>query len=210
MYKSAIAIGSLIIFAAAVLCISLMQVTHPSMVFSKTFPKPTSLTPTPPNVTPTPIAIDYYLPYPGILPDHTLWSLKALRDYLWVSLTFNPQGKSEKLLHLADKRIGAAEALINGGQSVLGASVATKAGKYLEQALAQESLARGKGASTSDLLTNIAKSSLKQQEIVSSIRSKATDQAIPSLNQSETYSRQAYETASQRLRELHLPVPGQI
>lgn len=79
--------------------------------------------------------VDYYLPYPGILPDHPLYWLKMLRDRLMLLFTRNPLERWQRLLLYADKRIGAAQALINGGKSELGLTTATKAEKYYSQAV---------------------------------------------------------------------------
>ena len=80
---------------------------------------------------------DYYLPYPGILPDHPLYWLKMLRDKIVLELTRDPQTRFERLLLYADKRIGAAEVLVKGRKFDLGASTTVKAEKYLEQAVQQ-------------------------------------------------------------------------
>lgn len=79
--------------------------------------------------------VDYYLPYPGILPDHPLYWLKMVRDRVGLVLTTAETAKAEKLLLYADKRLGAAWALIEGNKVPLGVSTLTKAEKYLEQAV---------------------------------------------------------------------------
>src|SRR3989344_3654978 len=79
-------------------------------------------------------SVDYYLPYPGILPDHPLYWLKMVRDRVGLVLTTAETAKAEKLLLYADKRLGAAWALIDGNKVPLGVSTLTKAEKYLEQA----------------------------------------------------------------------------
>src|SRR3989344_5639251 len=80
-------------------------------------------------------SVDYYLPYPGILPDHPLYWLKMVRDRVGLVLTTAETAKAEKLLLYADKRLGAAWALIDGNKVPLGVSTLTKGGKYLEQAV---------------------------------------------------------------------------
>ncbi|KKT75798.1 MAG: Fibronectin type III domain-containing protein [Microgenomates group bacterium GW2011_GWA2_44_7] len=88
---------------------------------------------TSPTVSPTPI--NYILPYPGILPDSPLWVFKALRDRLILLLAWDSVSKVEKELLLADKRLKAAEALIEGGKMSLGVSTAIKGEKYLLDAV---------------------------------------------------------------------------
>ena len=80
--------------------------------------------------------VEYYLPYPGILPDHPMYWLKMIRDRVMLWLTRDTTKKLDRLLLYADKRIGAAEALADGNQLELAVSTATKAEKYLDQVVA--------------------------------------------------------------------------
>jgi len=207
MYKNLIFACGIFVLASSVLAISLIRTIYPQLVFSRTPNIIINLTPTP-SISPTPTPVDYYLPYPGILPDHFLWPLKALRDNIFVKLTFSSFSKAEKLLHLADKRIGAAEALINGGQFSLGASVALKAGKYLEQALIEEQKASSQNQNTDKLLEKLAKSALKHQEILNQVAVKVTPDVKPTIDQALQYIKMAYDTTAQRLNEKNQPVPG--
>ena len=77
--------------------------------------------------------VDYYLPYPGILPDHPFYFLKMLRDKVKLLFTTNKQVQVELMLLFADKRIGAAEALVDGGKIELGLETAIKAEGYLQR-----------------------------------------------------------------------------
>jgi hypothetical protein len=143
---------------------------------------------------------DYHLAYPGILPDHPFYFLKMIRDRIWLLLTTDCLKKAEVLLLFADKRIGAAQALVDGQKTKLGVTTATKAEKYLERAVDQEVKAREKGEDTRSFLEKITKAALKHEEILLAIREKAggetevIDSILP-------YPRNAYQTASQRLEE---------
>ncbi|MBN1263667.1 MAG: hypothetical protein JW991_04915 [Candidatus Pacebacteria bacterium] len=121
-------------------------------------------------------AVDYYLPYPGILPDHPLYLLKMIRDRIQLFLTTNRLKKAERLLHYADKRIGAAEVLVEGGKPELGITTATKAEKYLEQAIAQEKEASEDGIETLAFLERLEIACLKHEEVLSAIKTKAEGQ----------------------------------
>lgn len=77
---------------------------------------------------------DYYLPYPGILPDHPLYRVKMLRDRIRLILANTPEKKFELQLLYADKRIGAAQVLQTGGKTALAQETAFKAEGYLNQA----------------------------------------------------------------------------
>lgn len=138
---------------------------------------------------------DYYLPYPGILPDHPLYWLKMMRDRIWLLLTTDPLKKAEVLLLFADKRIGAAEVLIRGNKVDLGLTTATKAEKYLERAIDQEEVARGKGKETREFLEKIAKAALKHEEILVSMKEEAEEkEAI--IEEMMVYPRGVWEKAT--------------
>jgi len=79
--------------------------------------------------------VSYYLPYPGILPDHVLYPLKMLRDKLKLLLAQSPRQKAELTLLYADKRIGAAQVLVLGGKDQLGVDTAVKSQGYLSQSI---------------------------------------------------------------------------
>lgn len=79
---------------------------------------------------------EYYLPYPGILPDHVLYPLKMIRDRIRLLMANSPSKRVELQLLYANKRIGAAQALVVGGKSELGVDTAVKAEGYLSQAIA--------------------------------------------------------------------------
>lgn len=68
-------------------------------------------------VNPTPV--DYQLPFPGILPDHPLYTLKKIRDWLLFAFNRNPVKKIELNLLFADKKIGMAQNLVEKKQFVL-------------------------------------------------------------------------------------------
>jgi len=78
---------------------------------------------------------DYYLAYPGILPDHMLYPMKMVRDRVRLWLTGDGEEKTRLYQLYADKRIGAAKVLVEGGEEALGANTAVKAENYLGMAL---------------------------------------------------------------------------
>lgn len=61
------------------------------------------------QVVPTPVV--YNLPYPGILPDHPLYTLKRIRDWILLKLTKDPVKKIEVRLLLSDKKLVMGEIL---------------------------------------------------------------------------------------------------
>ena len=161
----------------------------------------TALTTTKPavkNLTPTPAVVqvakpvDYFLAYPGVLPDHMLYPLKMIRDRIWVWLTVDPLKKGQLLLLLADKRLGAGKALIEGGKVDLGITTLTKGEKYLEQAIAQALLAKANGRADA-LLKTLGQATLKHEEVLLVIREKVDDSQKAVIDQILNYSRHGQE-----------------
>jgi len=72
----------------------------------------------------------YDLPYPGILPDHPLYFLKAFRD--WFHLFFNRdyQKKAEAYLLYSDKKIAASYLLLEKGKEKMALDTLAKGEKY--------------------------------------------------------------------------------
>jgi len=74
---------------------------------------------------------EYSLPYPGILPNHRLYPLKAVRDRLIEFFTRDMSKKAELYLLYADKRIYMAQMLAEQKDWELAEETASKAEKYL-------------------------------------------------------------------------------
>ncbi len=122
--------------------------------------------------------IDYYLPYPGLLPDHPLYWLKMVRDRVQLWLTTDNLQKAERLLLYADKRLGAGWALVEGNKPELGITTITKAEKYLEQAvnLAQK---LGEEEKEVEFKTKLAKAIKKHEEVLRLIKEKTGEELKP-------------------------------
>jgi len=153
------------VFGVAILCMSLLAGADPVRVFTQS------------NSLDQPIRkvemVDYYLPYPGILPDNPLYKLKAARDI--VSLWLIPDGekKAEKELRYADKRIGAAVALVDGGKKDLGVTTATKAEKYLESSVNRTVKISRDGSDVKSLMLTQIKATAKHAEVLRELNDKA-------------------------------------
>jgi len=84
---------------------------------------------------PTPEKIQYALPYPGVLPDHPLYFIKRVRDYILERLIVEPVRKGEFYILQGDKRLEMGIMLLASGKSVLAETTISKAEKYMEQAV---------------------------------------------------------------------------
>ncbi|MDO8503922.1 MAG: DUF5667 domain-containing protein [bacterium] len=197
--RAAIVFVSLL-FGFAVLITSILRTALPNYAFSQAMGNETS----------TPFVSNalYYLPYPGILPDHFLWGPKAFRDKLWLVLTRDTMKRAELMLLFADKRVGMAKVLIEGGKPEPGVSTARRGEQYLEEAFNEQEKARAKGLDTSSFLNKLARSSLKHREVLESIMVSLPEEAKPVINQIIDTPKKVYEKAVQQLNEKGRPVPG--
>lgn len=138
--------------------------------------------------------VDYYLAYPGILPDHPLYWLKMARDRILLLLTNDPLQKFDRLLLYADKRLGAAKVLIEGNQPALGVTTATKAEKYLERSLKEFNKLRQAEKAIPELEDRFEKALLKHAEVIEKLLEKIPDQTKPALENSLEISKLGYES----------------
>lgn len=145
--------------------------------------------------------VNYFLAYPGILPDHFIYPLKMVRDKIWLFLTTDPLKKAELYLLFADKRIGAAKALIEGNKVDLGITTLTKAEKYLEKAVNQEKIAKQAGKGTNAFLKKLSQSSLKHEEIILEFKEKIPGAVESTYENALQISRQVYQRVKQTIGE---------
>lgn len=146
------------------------------------------------------IYIDYNLAFPGnVLPDNSLWPLKAFRDKVWLAVTANTSRKAELLLLFADKRLGAAQILFDQGKPEIGLTTLSKAEKYLEQSSKLDKDNRLKGYDTADLVRRLNLAALKHYQVIQEIKMKAPQDAIPDIVLLEPYSKNVYQETSAAL-----------
>jgi Domain of unknown function (DUF5667) len=190
-------------FAFLILFTSVFKIAAIKYVFSQT-----------PTPTPAPLGkekeidINYELPYPGgILPDSFLWPVKALRDRAWVSLSLNPLKKAQVLLLLSNKRLNSALLLFKDGKSDLGASVLTKAEKYLEESQKEERMAHDKGIDTVGFLKDYSLATLKHREVMDEIINLAPEDAKPMVVVYENYPKKLYQLSRDALLQAGTTAP---
>ncbi len=112
----------------------------------------------------------YDLPYPGLLPDHPLYFLKAVRDKALDIFTREKIKKAELYLLLSDKRISMSMALVKKGKGNLAVTTLSKGEKYFLKIpdLLQESKKQGVSAS-SEFVQSLKLSNAKHLEVVENI-----------------------------------------
>ncbi len=80
--------------------------------------------------------IDYTLPYPGLLPDSSLYFVKQIRDKALEYLITDPVRKIEFYLLQSDKRLAMGMALMEKGSAALEETTVSKGEKYMGLAVA--------------------------------------------------------------------------
>lgn len=201
MLKKLLLVSGVFVFAFAILSISILQSTSISYSFTAQTSGFSVLGITSPE-------IDYQMPYEGrVLPDSPLWVLKAARDRLWYLITSSPLRKAELALLFSDKRLMSAKILLENKKPDIAISTLTKGEKYLEVAVAQESIARSQGYDTSTFLTRLAVASLKHRQVVESLMPLVPEDGKPLVIKMEDYSKNSYKAAKDVLNSKGLPLP---
>jgi hypothetical protein len=195
-----VASSAAIIFGVAVLLMSLLAVSnpvavHPSMELATGAGEMNA-------TSGALVKIEYYLPYPGLLPDSPLYKVKALRDRVTLWLTFGEQNKARRELLYADKRINAATFLVQGGKNSLGVTTATKAEKYLETAVNRAVKEAGAGQDAKSLLADLAKACTKHLEILQELIPKVGTEGQQALEAVYLTTQMSLERVNQTLTEV--------
>ena len=111
---------------------------------------------------------DYELPYPGLLPDNPLYSLKMLRDRIVEFLIADPAKRTEFYILQADKRLQAGAYLLTKRTKKEQSAVSTisKGQNYFEKALVSLSFAEKEGKDVRYLMEKISFSLNKHEEVL--------------------------------------------
>jgi len=201
MLKKILLVCGVFAFAFAILSVSVLQSTSISYSFTAQVSESSVLGAETPG-------IDYQMPYQGsVLPDNPLWIFKAARDRIWYFITASPLKKAELALLFSDKRLMSAKVLFENKKPDIAVSTLTKGEKYLEVAVAQETIAGSQGYDTSAFLTRLAVASLKHRQIIESLIPLVPEDAKPFVIKVENYAKNAYKTVREGLISKGLPVP---
>lgn len=116
-------------------------------------------------------AVNYQLPYPGLLPDHPLYFLKAARDRVFSFFISNPLKKAEFNLLQADKRVEASYMLSKKGEEKidLAQSTFSKAENYFEDAVNRAYDAKTQGMNTIELSKKLTDANHKHQQVLNDL-----------------------------------------
>jgi hypothetical protein len=199
MFVRTAAILGAVFFALLILIVSVIRFSSPRYAFYE-----------PPSPTTQPVFstnVGYYFPSPGIGPDSPFWFAKALRDKVWLAGTFSSQKRSLLLLLFADKRVVMSENLMKEGRGALAVTTAQKAEQYLEDSYNEALMAEMDGEDISELLSTLAKASLRHRETIEYETTIAPKDAIPTLNKISDTPKAVYEDCIQKLIQKGKPIP---
>ncbi len=128
--------------------------------------------------------IIYFLPYPGILPDHPLYFLKNLRDKVQEFLNRDNLKKARLYLLHSDKKAAMAIALANKGKNQLSINIFLKGEKDFEKIFYYLSLAKLQGQSApSDFIDTLKLANAKHNELIFELMKITPEGLQNSLNQ---------------------------
>lgn len=144
-------------------------------------------------VTPIP-AVEYGLPYPGLLPDHPLYPLKALRDRILIFFTRDPVRKVQLNVLFADKRLVMGQLLWEKGTADLSLSTLTKAEKYLLTAALDLAILKKQNNLPPGLADKVELAAKKHEEIIMKLMINTSDEMKKqNLNQALGINHQAMQ-----------------
>lgn len=142
---------------------------------------------------PTPV-IEYSLPYPGILPDHPLYFIKALRDKILLFFTRDPVRRVNINLIISDKRIAMGKVLWEKGNTDLSLTTFTKAEKYLLTAAVDLGKLKKQNNLPPGLADKVELAAKKHEEIITGFMTTVTDETKKqNLNQALGINHQAVQ-----------------
>jgi len=112
----------------------------------------------------------YPLPYPGLLTDHPLYSLKEWRDRILIFTTRDNVKKAQLYLHLSDKRMATALQLAKKGKEQLSKRELTNAETFFLKIppLLIDAKKQGGGLSE-DFVTKLKQSNAKHKEVITDV-----------------------------------------
>jgi hypothetical protein len=138
------------------------------------------------NISPTPKPVEYTLPYPGLLPDHPLYFLRAVRDAMQNLLASNPLKKAEFFLLQADKGVSASSMLSQKKETAeLAGATALESQQYFEKALDSVVAARKQGLDNSEITKKLVLANEKHQEVLTQMKEGVTDEYVEAFTKAE-------------------------
>jgi len=129
-------------------------------------------------------SINYFLPYPGILPGNSLYPLKMIRDRVVSYFITDPVKKAEFYLLMADKRINAGKFLADYRKYSLVEPTISKGQNYFDQSIELAAKTKKQGINIKNLTEQLNKASEKHEEVLGVILLEIPDDYKPGIRNS--------------------------
>lgn len=146
--------------------------------------------------------MEYTLPYPGLLPDHSLYFIKTFRDRVIGFLISDPIKKAEFSLLQADKRLGAGKKLFYKKKYKLAESTISKGENYLEESVANAQEAKQQGLPIVDFMEKLNAATTAHSMVLSELMETAPKEEkskfVALQKRAETYKNQVTSLLQQK------------
>lgn len=127
-------------------------------------------------ISPTPKPVEYTLPYPGLLPDHPLYFLRAMRDTMQTLFASQPLEKAAFHLLQADKGISASVMLADKKETrELAGATAVASQEHFEKSLDALVNAKRQGMDIQELTKKMVLANEKHQETLRLLKNGAKE-----------------------------------
>lgn len=125
--------------------------------------------------------VQYELPYPGMLPNHPLYAVKQVRDWILDKMIVDPVKKTEFYILQGDKRLAMGIMLSTSGNSILSEQIISKGEKYMNNAVQTLLTLKAQGKDVPAYITDhLTQSLAKHAEVLTSEIAKTTDETLKS------------------------------
>lgn len=133
------------------------------------------------------LPVDYFLPYPGLLPDSPFYFLRVIRDKVISLLIVDPNKKIAFDLLQADKRLNASTYLMNERppKEQLVKTTVSKAENYFSEAISESQNAQRQGIKVNDMWNILLNSAHKHELVIQSLEKMTSGDIRKSLHQEE-------------------------
>ena len=161
-------------------------------------------TPAGETATPVPEAVGQAPPeylYPGVLPDHPLYFLKALLYKIREFFVFGDVAKTRWFLKMADKRAAEARELANKGKEKLAQKASEQAVAARDKAAERLKVAKAAGKDVEELVEKLEAVSIRQQVVLDQVLEKVPQQAKEAIRRAKERSKKGHERAIEVLRK---------
>jgi hypothetical protein len=121
-------------------------------------------------------AVEYELPFAGVLPDSPLYYLKTVRDNFWLFFKRDNMKKAEVLILFSDKKTAAAQMLTKKGKWEAGGEIMLGAEQNFKRMVDMVILSKNQGVGADEqFILKMKQSNKKHREVIEDLLESAPD-----------------------------------